>query len=185
MNYYLLFSQFEKDEGSFSVREPWNLVLDYADPKIKLLKKKGSYQVDDCYDERGMSDCLKIGLGKLASTKIQQVFFDNGFTGIQFVPIEVHNNELYQNYAFMNVTAHYDLLDPIASEAEDFSDTIGGYTDVYEEIIDKDKLHASNIQHDCFTLTTYKDPYYVSENVKNALEAAGVTGIEFIPMEFA
>lgn len=185
MDYYLLFSRFENGEGSFSVQEPWNLVLEYTLPQSKLLKTRGVYQVDQCYAERGMSDFLKVGVGKLASEKIQRVFYEHGFTGIQFVPVDVENNGLHHNYAFMNPTAHYDLLDPNASEARDLDDHYGGYSSVIEEVIDIDKFKKSLITHDCFTLSTYKDPYYVSENVKQALETAGVTGIEFIPMEFA
>ncbi|EMP4115512.1 hypothetical protein WD169_004733, partial [Vibrio parahaemolyticus] len=108
-----------------------------------------------------------------------------GFSGIQFIPVDVKNDNVLTEFAFINVTAHYDLLDPDASEAEDFSKTLGGYSSVLEEILDLDKFKSANIEHDCFTLSTYKDPYYVSERVKVALEAEGVTGIEFIPMEFA
>ena len=185
MDYYLLFSKFEPNEGSFSVQEPWNLVLDYSHLQLKLLQSKGRFHVDKCYDARGMSDFLKIGLGKLASPKVQQIFFEQGFSGIQFLPVEIENHTLIPGYAFMNPIAHYDLLDVEASEAEDFCDTRQGYSDVFEEIIDKDKFDKADIQHDCFTLSNYQDPYFVSERVKHALEAANITGIEFIPMEFS
>ena len=91
----------------------------------------------------------------------------------------------HYEYAFINEVAHYDILDVAASVADDYSDTLGGYTDVFDEIIDKDKFSNINIEHDVFTLSNFKDPYYIDENVKNALEAAGVTGIKFIPMEFS
>ncbi|WP_191117889.1 imm11 family protein [Vibrio campbellii] len=185
MKYYLLFSKFEKGEGSFSVQEPWNLVLEYHKPQVKLLETKGIYLVDKCYKEKGMSDCLKVGVGKLASQKVQKIFFEHGFTGIQFIPVTVENDGLHEDYAFMNPIAHYDLLDAEASEARELSEVYGGYTSVIEEVLDQDKFDNAIILHDCFTLSTYKDPYYVSERVKAALEAEGVTGIEFIPMEFA
>ena len=73
--------------------------------------------------------------------KIQDIFFNNGFTGIQFVPVDVDNDGVrLNNYAFMNVVAHYDLLEPVKSRAEDFSDELGGYTRVRDELIDKEKL---------------------------------------------
>jgi hypothetical protein len=185
MNYYLMFSKFEKGEGSFSIESPWRPVLNYFHPQFKCFKKSPCCCVDDCYDKRGMSDCLKIGIGMLARSNIQQLFFDHGFTGIQFIPVEVENDGIHHDYAFMNAVAHYDLFDPLASEAEDFNENLGGFTSAFDEIIDPDKLANANIEHDCFTLTTYKDPYYVNERVKDALEAAGVTGIEFLPMEFS
>lgn len=185
MNYYLLFSNFEKNEGSFSVVSPWKLVLRYDQTQPKMLKTRARCEVDDCYDERGMSDFLKIGCGMLANLNIQQVFFDNGFTGVQFVPVEVENDGLHHTYAFMNPIAHYDLLDSVASKADDFNENLGGYTSVFDEIIDRTKLDKADIRHDFFTLSTYKDPYYVSERVKDALEKAGVTGVTFLPMEFS
>ena len=186
MNYYLLFDKFIDGEGSFSKQEPWNKVLKYNHPQHKFLIKKAIVTVDSCYSENGMSDYLKIGRGKLASKKIQQVFFDNGFTGAQFVPVEVHNGKVYQDYAFINPLAHYDLMDPEASKAKKFDDRIfGGYMRASSEKIDRKKFDACNIQHDFFTLSTYKSPYFASERVKDALEAAGVTGIKYIPMEFS
>ncbi|MCG9678522.1 DUF1629 domain-containing protein [Vibrio sp. Isolate24] len=185
MNYYLMFEKFESGEGSFTVQSPWNSVLQYYHPCCKYLKGRPLIYVNTQYSEKGISDFLKIPIGMLASKKVQEVFFDNGFSGIQFIPVDVKNDDDSSEYAFINITAHYDFLDPVASEAEDLSKTLGGYTSVLEEILDVEKFRSTHIEHDCFTLTTYKDPYYVSEKVKNALEAAGVSGIEFIPMEFA
>ncbi|USD96352.1 hypothetical protein CTT30_09775 [Vibrio coralliilyticus] len=70
----------------------------------------------------------------------------------------------------MNVTAHYDFLDPTASEASRFNRKLGVYRNVYEELIDQEKFKSTNVDHDCFTLYNYKTPYYVNEKVKNALE---------------
>ncbi|EJG1692346.1 hypothetical protein BWH96_RS17380 [Vibrio parahaemolyticus] len=185
MNYYLMFEKFESGERTFTVKSPWNSVLQYYQPQFKYLKNKPTVYLNTQYDEKGVSDFLKVPIGMLASKKVQQVFFDKGFSGIQFIPVDVKNDNVLTEFAFINVTAHYELLDPDASEAEDFSKTLGGYSSVLEEILDLDKFKSANIEHDCFTLSTYKDPYYVSERVKVALEAEGVTGIEFIPMEFA
>ncbi|MEZ8103236.1 imm11 family protein [Vibrio bivalvicida] len=185
MNYYLLFSKFEEGEGSFTVQEPWDGSLNFYDSKEKLFKKEPYVLIDQCYDERGMSDCLKVGVGFLVNRKVQKVFFEHGFTGIQFVPVEVENDGLYHDYAFMNATASYDFLEPIASEASRFNKRLGVYRNVYEERLDRDKVSSTDIFHDCFTLSNYKVPYYVSEQVKDALESENVTGIEFIPMEFA
>ncbi|SDH76745.1 hypothetical protein SAMN04488136_12837 [Vibrio xiamenensis] len=182
MNYYKLVNKFEDGEGSFTVQEPWDEVLEYFNPQYKIMKIKASVLVDE-YKEKGMSDFLKIGLGKLASKKIQKIFFDNGISGIQFVPVEVENNGKYTEYAFMNVIAHYDLLDPVSSNAKKFSDALGGYTRVRKEIIDQKKLDSLDIKHDCFTLSTYKESYYVSERVKDILEKTGVSGIKFKSME--
>ncbi|OAJ93064.1 imm11 family protein [Vibrio bivalvicida] len=185
MNYYLLFGKFEDGEGSYSVLDPWRSALKYYEPNIKLTKNLPKVTVDKVYDERGVSDYLKIGVGALASLKVQEVFFNNGFTGIQFLPVEIENDGLNHSYAFMNVVAQYDLLEPIKSKAKKLNSKLGGYTRVRKELIDKEKFFHTDIQYDCFTLSNYKVPYYVSEQVKDALEAAGVTGIEFIPMEFA
>ncbi|CAH0532875.1 hypothetical protein VST7929_00722 [Vibrio stylophorae] len=185
MNYYLMFEKFESGEGTFTVKSPWNNVLQYYQPQIKLLKNRPTVYLNTQYNEKGMSDFLKIPMGMLASKKVQQIFFDKGFSGVQFLPVDVKNDVIVTDFAFMNVTAHYDLLDPAASEAEGFSKTLGGYTGVLEEMLDLAKFESTNIEHDCFTLSTYKDPYYVSEKVKDALEDAGITGIEFIPMEFS
>ncbi|MGF1727957.1 hypothetical protein, partial [Photobacterium nomapromontoriensis] len=182
-NYYLLFGSFEDGEGSFGELEPQK--LDFYHPSYSLHKKVSTLKVSECYEERGMSDFLKIGLGKLASAKVQQVFFEHGFTGIQFLPVVVKNEQEYTDYAFINPIAHYDLLDPVASEAEDFCDSIGGYSWIYKPLIDRKKLNETNFKHDCFTLSTIKQDYYVNETVKLALEAAGVKGITFMPMEFS
>ncbi|WP_281629038.1 hypothetical protein [Vibrio sp. St2] len=185
MKYYLLFNKFEDGEGSFTVQEPWAYTLNFYNSQNKIFKKLPYASIDECYTERGMSDFLKIGVGMLASKKVQQIFFDRGFTGIHFTPVEVENNGLHDSYSFMNVTAHYDFLDPTASEASRFNRKLGVYRNVYEELIDQEKFKSTNVAHDCFTLSNYKTPYYVNEKVKNALEASGVTGIEFIPMEFS
>ena len=186
MNYYLLFEKFIDGEGSFSVQAPWDGALIYYHPQYKFMPKKAIVTIDSCYSENGMSDYLKVALGMLASKKVQEVFFENGFTGAQFVPVEVHNDVIYQDYAFINPLAHYELLDPEASRADGFDDRIfGGYMGASTEKMDRKKFDACNIQHDFFTLSTYKSPYFASERVKDALEAAGVTGIKYIPMEFS
>ena len=185
MNYYLLFEKFEDGEGIFTIQQPWCQVLNFYTPQSKLFKKRPYLAINEGYKERGMSDFLKVGVGMLASKKVQQIFFENGFSGIQFVPVDIRNDGDSSEYAFINATAHYDFLDPVASEAEDLSKTLGGYTSVLEEVLDIEKFRSTIIEHDCFTLSTYKDPYYVSEKVKNALVVAGITGIEFIPMEFS
>ncbi|UUM32477.1 imm11 family protein [Vibrio japonicus] len=185
MNYYLLYSKFEEDEGSFSVQEPWDSVLNFYTSQEKMFNSKPYITVDRCYAETGMSDYLKIGVGMLASNRVQKIFFDNGFLGAQFIPVTVENDGLYHSYAFVNAIANYDLLEPEASEASRFNRRLGVYRNVYEEKIDIEKFKSTSITHDCFTLSSYKTSYYVNENVKDALEAAGVTGVEFIPMEFA
>ncbi len=183
MNYYLLFPNFISNEGSFTEAEPQ--VMDFYYPQHKLMSRKAVFNVDKAYAERNMSDFLKVGLGFLVNNKVKKLFFDNDFSGIQFIPVIVNNDKAFDEYSFMNPIAHYDILDASASEAEDFSDVIGGYTTVYEEIIDKNKFEIANIKHDFFTLSNFKQVFYVSENVKEALENEGVNGVEFIPMEFS
>ncbi|WP_434998987.1 hypothetical protein ACRZ5S_20640 [Vibrio scophthalmi] len=183
MNYYLIFGRLQKNEASFKELEPKK--LNFPHPAYALHQKRSLIQVKENYDERGMSDFLKKGIGLLASSKVQQIFFKHGFTGLQFLPVYVKNERDFIDYAFINPIAHYDLLDPIASEAEDFTDSLGGFSFVFDQIIDRRKFDATKIEHDCFTLSTYKSNYYVSEPVKLALEAAGITGITFIPMEFS
>lgn len=183
MNYFLLFGSFEDGEGSFGELDPKK--LKFYHPDYTLHQKRSLVEVDDCYDERGMSDFLKKGKGFLASTKVQKVFFEHGFTGIQFLPVVVKNDTEFNDYAFINPVVHHDLLDPIASKARRFSESIGGYSSVYDPIIDRKKFEMTKIEHDCFTLSTYKSDYYISEPVKLALEAAGVTGVTFMPMEFS
>lgn len=185
VKYFLLFGKFEDDEGSFSVQRPWSRNLNCYYPNVKLFKNKPMVIIDDCYKERAISDFLKVGIGKLVSQKVQNVFLAFNFKGIQFVPVIVENNKKIYEYAFMNTISHYDILDVNASEADDYSDTLGGYTNVFDEIIDKEKFQNTKIEQDVYTLSNFKDPYYVNENVKNALEAVGVTGIKFIPMKFS
>ncbi len=183
MNYYLLFGYFEDDEGSFF--ESKTHIMNFFHPQYKLTTNKVEFKVNESYSERGMSDFLKVGFSFLVSDKVKKIFFENGFSGIQFVPVNVNNNTVISSYSFVNPLVHYDLLDIIASKADDFSQSIGGYTRVFEELIDNDKFERSNIHHDCFTLSNLKRVIYVNERVKNALEDAEVTGIEFIPMEFS
>ncbi|WKY59614.1 hypothetical protein Q5H80_18740 [Vibrio sp. SNU_ST1] len=183
MKYHLMFGRFEKGEGSFSEQEP--LQLNCYQTKFKLFTHKPVVTVDDFYEERGVSDFLKIALGFLASNTVQEIFETKGFKGIQFLPVEVHNEGKKLSYSFMNYVASYDLLDPNASKAKRFKDIYGGYGRVSDVFIDKSKFTKEKIMHDCFTLSNYKLACFVSDNVKSALEAAGVTGIEFIPMEFA
>lgn len=183
MKYYLMLAHFITGEGSFTEREPKR--LKYYHSTYMLQKKRAYVEVNKLDNEREMSDFLKKGIGMLASNKVQKIFFEYGFSGIQFIPIDLENHNIYTDFSFINPIAHYDVLDPIASKAEKYSDILGGYTRVFDEIIDKKKFKQTNIISDCFTLSTYKDPYYVNETVKNALEAAGVTGVEFLPMEFS
>ncbi len=183
MKYYLLFEKFESGEGSFSELEP--VQLDCYKTQYKLLTHKPILTVDDFYDERGISDFLKVALGFLASRKVQKTFESKGFQGIQFLPVEVHNESIDYSYSFMNYVASYDLLDPIASEAKRYKDIYGGYARVSDILIDKNKFMREDIKHDCFTLDNYKLAIFVSENVKLSLESVGVKGIEFIPMEFS
>ncbi len=180
-----MFEKMESSEGGFDVDPLCRSTLNYYNSCLKFMKNNPSVSIDTSYDCRGMSDFLKVPVGMLASDKVQHIFFENGFTGFQFVPVDVDNGEIHRGYSFINVLAHYDLLDPISSEAEEFSQALGGFTDVLEEVIDMEKFRLADIQHDCFTLSTYRDPYYVSEKVKVALEDAGIIGIEFIPMEFS
>ena len=185
MDYYLLSGHFEQGEASYSVLDPWRSALRFYVPQAKLIRGRPEVTVDTVYEERGMSDFLKVGLGALASMKIQTLFFQHGFSGLQFVPVEVKNKAVHQDFAFINATAHYDLLDHEASKAKKFKDSLGGYTRVRSEFIDKEKFNATRFKHDCFTLSNYKVPYFVSERVKHVLEEAKVTGVEFIPMAFA
>lgn len=183
MKYYLLLGKFEKGEGSFSEQEPQQ--LDSYKAQFKLLTHKPVLTADEAYEERGMSDFLKIALGYLVSSKVQEVFEMNGFKGIQFIPVEVHNEGVESSFSFMNYVASYDLLEPNASKAKRFKSIYGGYGRVSDVLIDKSKFLEAEIKHDCFTLSNYKLACFISENVKSALEAKGVTGIEFVPMEFA
>ena len=183
MNYYRLFGSFEDEEGSFT--EQNRKKLKYYHPQYALHQTRSILKVDECYPQQGMSDFLKKGQGFLASNKVQQIFFDQGFTGVQFLPVIVHNDGQHLDYSFMNPIAHYDLLDPVASEADDFSESLGGYKNLYKQIIDIKKLASVNIEHDGFTLSTYKHSYFVNETVKHTLEAAGITGVTFMPMEFS
>ena len=185
MNYYLLFGRFAKGEGSFNVQDPYDMRLMYPVPHHKFLKKKPSVTVSDSYEERGMSDFLKAGYGFIASAKVQQVFFDNGFQGMQFLPVNVKNDGDITGFAFTNPIAHYDILDPIASDADGFEASQGGYSDAGDEVFDRKKFDACDFKHDIFTLSNFKDPFIANEKVKVALEEAGVTGIEFIPLEFS
>jgi hypothetical protein len=185
MNYYLMFEKFESKEVMFSVQEPWRGVLVYYHPQYKVLKKRAIAKVTDGYRGAYMSDFLKLGEGMLASRRVQQVFFEHGFTGFQFIPVDLENNTVNSEYAFINVIADYDFLDPFASKAEEFSHVLGGYKRVFDEVVDREMFNNSSIQHDCFTFSTFKLPYYVNESVKEALEEIDVKGIEFIPMEFS
>ncbi len=183
MNYYLLFGYFEDDEGAFFESETH--IMNFFYPQHKLTINKVEFKVNESYLERGMSDFLKVGFSYLVSNKVKKVFFENGFSGVQFVPVNVNNNTVISSYSFFNPLVHYDILDTVASKAEDFNPSIGGYTRVFEELIDIARLERSNISHDCFTLSNFKRVIYVNEKVKNALEDVGVQGIEFIPMEFS
>ena len=185
MDYYQVLAKFEQDEASFTVQSPWDSALYYSDVDSRLFQQAPYVLVDHCYEQYGMSDWLKIGVGLLASKKVQQIFFEQGFSGIQFVPLAVDNKGLNRDFAFAHTTAYYDLLDPDASEATRFNKKRGLYRNVFEERIDKAKFERTPIRHDCFTLTNYRASYYVSTQVKQALEAAGITGVKFIPMKFA
>lgn len=183
MNYYLLSAVFEPDEASFTEHQPQQLNFYHTEPKSFATPPVVS--LDAFYEGRAMSDFLKLGIGFLASEKVQRIFQINGFTGIQFVPVEVHCDTVSNGYSFMNCIADYDLLDPLASNAKRFKEVIGGYAKVSSEKLDTLKFLQCIIAHDCFTLSNYKQVYYVSERVKLALEQAGVRGIGFIAADFA
>ncbi|GIU40277.1 hypothetical protein TUM4438_01100 [Shewanella sairae] len=183
MNYYLLSAVFEADEASFTEQPPQQLNFYHTEPKSFATPPVVS--LDTFYEGRAMSDFLKLGIGFVASKRVQSIFQINGFTGIQFVPVEVYANTVNHSFAFMNCIADYDLLDAVASNAKRFKEVIGGYAKVSDEKLDKHKFLRSAITHDCFTLSNYKLVYYVNERVKLALEQAGVSGIAFIPADFA
>lgn len=183
MNYYLLSAVFEPDEASFTEHQPQQLNFYHTEPKSFATPPVVS--LDAFYEGRAMSDFLKLGIGLLASEKVQQIFLENQFSGLQFVPVEVHADRIDHSFAFMNCTADYDLLDPVASNAKRFKEVIGGYAKVSSEKLDTLKFLQCIIAHDCFTLSNYKQVYYVSERVKLALEQAGVRGIGFIAADFA
>ncbi|MDR8525654.1 hypothetical protein [Shewanella fidelis] len=183
MNYYLLSAVFEPDEASFTEQQPQQLNFYHTEPKS--FETPPIVGLDTFYTGRAMSDFLKLGIGLLASEQVQQIFLENQFSGLQFVPVEVHADTVYHSFAFMNCIADYDLLDPVASNAKRFKEVIGGYAKVSAEKLDKHKFSRSAITHDCFTLSNYKLVYYVNERVKLALERAGISGIAFIPADFA
>ncbi|MCL1138210.1 imm11 family protein [Shewanella pneumatophori] len=174
---------FEPDEASFTEQQPQQLNFYHTEPKS--FATPPAVSLDTFYEGRAMSDFLKLGIGFLASEKVQQIFLENQFSGLQFVPVEVHADTVDHCFAFMNCIADYDLLDPVASNAKRFKEVIGGYAKVSSEKLDKLRLLSTTITHDCFTLSNYKLVYYVNERVKFALEQAGVSGIDFVPADFA
>jgi len=185
MNYYLLFEEFTSGEGSFTTQPPQRSALRFPKPQHKLVKSLPVAAVDECYEERGMSDFLKVGIAFLASPKVQTVFFECGFLGLQFIPVIVENDGVINGFAFTNALAHYDILDPVASEVERYEESRGGYSNASDEIFDRNKFESCDFKHDVFTLSNYKYSLVANEKVKIALEEAGVTGIEFIPLEFS
>ncbi|EGR3179548.1 hypothetical protein DLI06_25730, partial [Vibrio parahaemolyticus] len=70
-----MFEKFESGEGMFTVKSPWNSVLQYYQPQFKYLKNKPTVYLSTQYDEKRVSDFLKVPIGMLASKKVQQVFF--------------------------------------------------------------------------------------------------------------
>jgi len=104
---------------------------------------------------------------------------------MQFLPVNVKNDGDITGFAFTNPLAHYDILDPVASDARRFDASRGGYRSAGDEVFDRKKFDACDFKHDIFTLSNFKDPFIANEKVKIALEEAGVTGIEFIPLEFS
>jgi hypothetical protein len=182
MQYFVMFPKFEDEEGLYQESDEQTSLMNITDKPLLFYKKPLS-EVQDVYTQRGFSDVLKAGSFISVSDKIQRIFFEYGFQGVQFIPLLVNNNGSHNGYAFMHKITTYDLLDPIASGAKRFYD--GNFARVLHLYLDKNKFDSVSIMHDIFMCSTYSSKFICNEKIKKALEEANVTGIEFEPVEFS
>ena len=114
-----MFPKFEIDEGQYKRSSQKHHMMNIIGD-IRLFHNKPMMEVQTDYKERGFSDFLKAGSFLAASEKVQKVFFEHGFQGAQFIPLLVSNNGKHEGYSFIHKIATYNLLDPVASQADMF-----------------------------------------------------------------
>ena len=179
-----MFPKFIEDEGQYKESgKRLNMMNIKGEPRV--FYNKPSIEVQTCYTEKGASDFLKCGGFFSVSDKVNRLFFEHGFQGVQLIPVLSSNIEINHGYSFMHKISTYDILDPIASEGENFDIHENYFTSILNLYLDKNKFNSINIQHDIFMCSNYFSEFICNERVKIALEAANVTGVEFDPVEFS
>lgn len=179
-----MFPKFEDGEGAYKESNGHLKMMDITgEPRI--FYNKPIAEVQKVYSEKGFSDFLKAGAFISASDKVQRIFFENGFQGVQFIPLLVNNNGVHEGFSFMHKITTYDILDPVASGAKRFDEDDQSYEHILHLYLDNTKFDNADITHDIFMCSTYSDDFICSERIKIALETAKITGIEFDPVEFS
>ncbi|MCE9670759.1 hypothetical protein LY474_23410 [Myxococcus stipitatus] len=120
-----------------------------------------------------------VGLTPIVSARVASVFRERAPNDVQLFPVDVDGES--KPYFLLNVIRKIRCIDDEASEevqlrtAEDYEDRIGEYCSVIGLRIDKSKVGTARV----FRLWGWRVPLVVDEDIKDALEANGISGGRF------
>ena len=165
-----------KGPGSYQYKKGESLIQEF-----KKHESLGMYFDPDYPDETELFDFVdNINTLIIANKKVRDVLMYLELTNIEFLPIWLYDHQdqvASKEYAIINVLGSVDCIDMDKSEFD-----MGSIIKTQIFSIDKLILDHKAIPDDAkiFRATTKLDEIFVHDDVKNAMETAGLEGCVFI-----
>jgi hypothetical protein len=123
---------------------------------------------------------LMTGPGRVFSHRLVQVLTDAGVDNIQVFPCTINNvvtGDTQSDFLAVNVVGAVACIDRSASEIDDFGDGSERILAWDYLTLNEDLVHGALM----FVLAEMPVQIVVHESIKAVIEAADITGVEFIP----
>lgn len=183
MDYFLW--ENEKSEGDAFIYGGWPQEVPisfYTGNKIAASVPPILITMNERSQGRLTDDVLLTGRGRVFSKKLLQVLRDAGVDNIDTYPCTIRNavtGEVHTDYSVVNIVGKIACIDQKQSElvfATGSTTEILGYDTI---VLDEQKIGDARL----FLLAEMPVQIVVHRTVADAIKAAGLTGIDFVPQD--